>query len=370
MSIRTLTTRELNRATLARQMLLERAPLTIPEGVERLAGMQSQALSAPYIGLWTRLQTFDRAEMTRLIRERTLVKATLMRATLHLFTAADYLRFRSTIQPALDVSLTAVTGNRDKSGFDPAVVLEEGRAFLAETPRTFADITAQFSARYPTADIGSIRYMLRTQIPLVVVPDGGAWAYPGNPKFTLAETWLAQPIPQAPALRELVLRYLAAFGPATVSDAQTWSGLSKLKEVFEALRLELVTYKEEGGRAEYFDLPNQAIPDADTPAPVRFLPEFDNLLLSHAKRTRIISDQYRDRIFGSGNLRISATILVDGFVAGLWTVESAKKTAALVIAPFVPLAPADRDALTEEGERLIRMIDPEAKTHEVRWKDV
>ncbi len=368
MTIRTLTIRELNRATLARQMLLDRAPLTIPEGVERLAGMQSQALSAPYIGLWTRLPSFDRAEMTRLIRERTLVKATLMRGTLHLVTAADYLRFRSILQPVLDSGLAAINKNRDTSGFDPAVVLEEGRAFLAETPRSFADITAHFSARYPTADIGSIRYMLRTQIPLVVVPEGGAWAYPGNPKFTLAETWLDQPIPQIDTLRELVFRYLAAFGPATISDMQTWSGFSKLKDLFEALRPELVTYKEEGGRAEYFDLPDQSIPDADTPAPLRFLPEFDNLLLSHAKRTRIINDQYRDRIFGSGNLRISATILVDGFVAGLWTVESAKKAAALVIDPFAPLAPADREALTEEGERLIRMIDPEAKTHEVRWK--
>ncbi len=369
MPIRTLTIRELNRATLARQLLLERAPLTIPQAVEHIAGMQSQALSAPYIGLWTRLQPFDRAEMTRLIRERVLVKATLMRGTLHLVTAADYRRFRSTIQPALDVSLASITKNRDKGGFDPAMVLEEGRAFLAETPRSFADITAHFSARYPTADIGSIRYMLRTQIPLVVVSDGAAWAYPGNPKFTLAETWLDQPIPPTDALRELVLRYLAAFGPATVSDIQTWSGLGKLKDTVEALRSDLVVFKEEGGRGEFFDLHDAPRPEADTPAPVRFLPEFDNLLLSHAKRTRIISEEYRNRIFGTGNLRVAATILVDGFVAGLWTVESAKKAAALVIAPFAPLPKAAQDALTEEGERLIRMIDPEAKMHEVRWKD-
>ncbi len=369
MTIRTLTIRELNRATLARQMLLERAPLTISQAVEHIAGMQSQALSAPYIGLWTRLHSFDRAEMTRLIRERALVKATLIRGTLHLVTAADYLRFRSTIQPVLDLGLAAITKNRDKGGFDPAVVLEEGRAFLAETPRSFADITAHFSARYPTADMGSIRYMLRTQIPLVVVPDGGVWAYPGNPKFTLAETWFDQPVPQADARRELVFRYLAGFGPATVSDMQTWSGFSKLKETFEALRSDLVVFKEEGGRGEYFDLPDAPRPEADIPAPVRFLPEFDNLLLSHAKRTRIISDQHRNRIFGTGNLRVAATILVDGMVAGIWTVESAKKAAALVIAPFAPLSAAAQSALTEEGERLIRMIDPEAKMHEVRWKD-
>lgn len=363
---RTLTLRELNRTTLARQLLLDRAPLTLPAGIEHLGGLQSQALSAPYIGMWTRLRDFNRAEMTRLIHERVLVKATLMRGTLHLFTAADYTRFRANLQPALDSAFHAITKNRDK-GFEIETVVAEGRDFLAETPRSFADITAHFSARYPNADIGSIRYLLRTQIPLVQVPAHSPWSYPGNAKFTLAEPWIGQPISRVDAFRELAFRYLAAFGPATVSDLQTWSGLPKLKEAVEALKPDLVVYHEDGGRGELLDLPGKPILDADTPAPPRFLPEFDNLLLSHAKRTRIINDEHRNRVFGSGNLRVAATILVDGFVAGLWRVETVKKTAALVIEPFAPIPAADQAALTEEGERLIRMIEPEAKDHAVRW---
>jgi len=366
MTIRTLTLREINRSTLTRQLLLDRAMLTLPEVLEHLVGMQAQSSSAPYVGLWTRVRGFKREDMSDLIRERVIVKATLMRGTLHAFTAADYLRFRHTLQSVLDNALESITKARDKQ-FDPDTVLAEGREFLSQEPRSFAEITKHFTERYPNADIGSIRYMLRTQIPLVQVPNDSIWSYPGNPKFTLAETWFGTPIPEQDALPDLIRRYLAAFGPATVKDIETWSGLRGLKETLEAMKPDLVVYKEEGGRTELLDLPNMPFPPGDMPMPPRFLPEFDNLLLSHQKRTRVLADEHRSRVYMSGNLRVANTILVDGFVAGVWKIGTVKKAAALVIEPFAPISKADRDTLTEEGEQLVRMVEEGAKSYEVRW---
>jgi len=216
----------------------------------------------------------------------------------------------------------------------------------------------------PGGDVGAMRYTVRTHLPLVQVPINSGWSYPGNPKFTLAETWLGQKIPTEDHLPTLALRYLAAFGPARVTDMQMWSGLPKLKGLFEELRPKLVTYRDEQG-VELFDLPDMPIPDADTPAPERFLPEFDNLLLSHSNRTRVIADEYRPKVYLPG-LRVAATILVDGFVRGAWKVEKKKNAAALIITPFAPLTKQNRDALTEEGERLVRFLESSAKTYEVR----
>lgn len=359
-----LTLRDLNRATLARQMLLERAAIPVPAAVERLAGLQAQLPVSPYVALWTRLRDFCRADLADRIEDRSIVKATLMRTTLHLFTAADYLRLHGTIQPVLEHGVASISRRRD-AGVDYDRVLAAAEPFMAEQPHTFAELSAMLENLMPDNDVGAMRYAVRMRLPMVQVPVRSGWSYPGNPKFTLAEAWLGQPIPAGEPVRTLVFRYLAAFGPASVADFQTWSGMSGMKATFEQLRPDLRTYRDEKGR-ELFDLPDLPLPDAGTPAPVRFLPEFDNLLLAHDKRTRVVSDDYRVRVFLTG-LRIAATILVDGFVRGVWKIEKSKGAAVLVIEALEPLTQPDREALADEGERLVRFVESGAKTFGVRF---
>jgi len=363
MADRILKLRELNRATLARQMLLEREILPIHAAIERLVGLQAQLASAPYVGLWTRLRDFRREGLAGEIENRKVVKATLMRATLHLCTAEDYLRFRTTLQPVLIGAASAIAKGRD-ADVDLDKVLKAARKFIGEKPRTFAEISEMLTKLLPGADVGVMRYSVRTRIPLVQVPIAGGWSYSNKPEFTLAEEWIGRKTAPKDDLAELIKRYLAAFGPATVTDAQTWLG-SKLKDTFEKLRPELQTYRGEG-RSELFDLPGVSLPTEDTPAPARFLPEYDNLLLSHSNRTRVIADEHRPKVYLPG-LRVAATILVDGFVRGAWKVEKTKTAATLVIEPFDKLTKKDRDALIEEGERLVRFVEANAKSFEVRF---
>jgi hypothetical protein len=328
--------------------------------------MQAQLASAPYVGLWTRLKNFQRDDLTRRLHDHTVVKATMMRATLHLVTAADYQRLRPTLRPALAGASESIISRRGVE-LDVPTILATARQFIGEQPRTFAEITALFEGLMPGTDIGSIRYTVRTHLPLVQVPVQAGWGYPGNPQFALADAWLGEEISEAEDFRLLVMRYLAAFGPARVTDIQTWSGLGKLKSGVDALKSELVTYKDEQG-VELLDLPEMPIPDGDTPAPERFLPEFDNLLLSHSNRTRIVADAYRKGVYLPG-LRVAATFTVDGFVRGAWKVERKKKDAALVLTPFDAISEASRATLSEEGERLIRFVEPDAASYAVRFSE-
>ena len=362
-----LTLRELNRATLARQLLLERAAIPVPDAVERLVGMQAQLAVAPYVGLWTRLRDFQRDDLSRLIEGHNVIKATLMRATLHLATAEDYPWLRTTLQPVMTYAAEAIAKQRATGDIDVPALVAMARAYIAEQPRTFEEISAMLAERMPGRDIGALRYTVRTHLPLVQVPITSGWSYPGKPAFALAESWLGRPISADANLPQLVSRYLAAFGPATVQDLQTWSGMQKLKDALAEIKANLRTYRDERGR-ELFDLPDMPLPAADTPARVRFLPEYDNLLLAHQNRTRVIPDKYHAHVFLAG-LRVRATILVDGFVSGGWKIEKAKDTATLVIEPFEPLTQTDRDALAEEGERLVRFVEGNAKAFEVRFAD-
>jgi Winged helix DNA-binding domain len=362
MADQTRTLRALNRATLARQMLLAREALPVGAAVERLAGMQAQLASAPFVGLWTRLRDFAREDLARAIEARTVVKATMMRATLHLCTAADYLRFRTTLAPVLNGAGESIRKQRGGT-FDQERLLAAAREFIREAPRTFAEISAMAAALMPGEDPGALRYTVRTQIPLVQVPISGGWSYSSKPAFTLAESWIGRSVSPEDNLPELVRRYLAAFGPASVTDAQTWLGM-KLKDVFETLRPELESMRDET-RRELFDLPGAPRPDADAPAPARFLPEFDSLLLAHNNRRRIVADEHRARVYLPA-LRVAAVVLVDGFVGGVWKVEKTKTAATLAIEPFGKLAKPDRATLTEEGERLVRFVEPNAKTFAVQ----
>ncbi len=365
MADRILTLRDLNRATLARQMLLERSTITPTEAIERLVGMQAQLASAPYIGLWTRLKDFQRSDLASAIENREVVKATLMRATLHLVSAADYLRFRTAMKPVLEGAAESIAKNR--TPIDKERVLKIAHDFIAEKPRTFAEISAMLSAEMPDSDVGAMRYTVRTHIPMVQVPISTGWSYPGTPAFTLVDEWLGKPISQEDHTRKLVLRYLSAFGPATIADVQTWSflKLADLKVIFESLRPELNVYRDEK-KKELFDVKDAPVPDGDASAPIRFLPEYDNLLLSHKSRTRILADEHRKKVYLPA-LRVAATILVDGFVGGIWKVEKAKGVATLLIEPLVPLTKSQREEMSAEAEQLIRFVEADAKSYVVKW---
>ncbi len=249
-------------------------------------------------------------------------------------------------------------------GVDREAVVSAARTLLEERPLTFQALGALLAERFPHPDPDALAQLARTLLPLVQVPPRGVWGRGGLAMHTTVEAWLGRPLDAEPSLDEMVLRYLAGFGPATVNDAQAWSGLTRLRETFERLRPRLFTFRGEGG-AELFDLPDAPRPDADTPAPPRFLADYDNLILSHADRTRVISDEHRRRIF-TGNGLLS-TYLVDGVVAGSYRIEREKRAATLRVQPLVPLAAADRDALAEEGARLLAFVAEDAESREVRF---
>jgi Winged helix DNA-binding domain len=358
--------RQLNRATLERQMLLRRRNLSAVEAIEHLVGMQAQAPAPPYVGLWTRLKDFHPDELARLILERRAVRIALMRNTVHLVSARDCLALRPLMQPVFDRTLYSTRANRAHlEGVDIEALVAAGRALLEEEPRTAKELGELLRGQWPERDPASLARAIRHLLPLVQVPPRGLWGKSGPAAHTTAEAWLGRPLDPAPSLEETILRYLGAFGPATVKDVQTWSGLTRLGEVIERLRGHLRVFSDESGK-ELFDLPDAPMPDPDTPAPPRFLPEFDNLILSHADRTRVIAEEYRKAI-ASKNGMVPATVLVDGFVRGTWKTERSRGKATLEIKPFEPLTKADRDALVEEGERLIRFTD--AEPYEIRFAE-
>lgn len=358
-----LTGRALNRALLDRQMLLRRAAVSVDEALERLVGMQAQAPNPPYLGLWSRLDGFRLEDLAERIRDRRAVRIALMRSTLFLVTARDALALRPVLAAELERWGLNVFG-KQVAGMDLAELAAAGRALVEETPRTFQELGPLLAERWPDADRAALGNLVRNLVPLVQVPPRGIWGEGGPAAHTTAQAWLGRPLDAETDPDEMVMRYFAAFGPATVRDAQHWCGLKRLKEVVDRLRPRLRSFRSEAG-AELFDLPDAPRPDADTPVPVRFLPEFDNVLLSHAERTRIISEPDRKRVFTINGI-IRATFLVDGFVRGMWKIEREGGAATLVIHPFARLARADRAALEEEGGRLLRFAAADAARWDVR----
>src|SRR5215208_1207157 len=359
--------RTLNRALLERQMLLRRQKLSAFDAIERLVGMQAQVPQAPYIGLWTRLEAFEPDELAGLISARRAVRSSLMRATIHLVTNRDFLALRPVVQPVLerDVYRNATYGKDHLTGLDADAVLAAGQALLEEQPRTAAELRRWLGPRWPERDPAALAYAVRGLLPLVHVPPRGVWGHSGPVALTTAEAWLGRSVASNRGPDEAILRYLAAFGPATMADARTWSGLSRLREVFERLRARLVTFRDDSGR-ELYDVPGAPLPDPETPVPPRFLPEFDNVLLSHADRTRLISGEHRRALIKDPMMR---GVLLDGFVCGTWKKERTRGKATLIIEPFEPLATQDRDSLAEEGERLIRFAGKGAVAFEVRFAE-
>lgn len=364
MSEATLSLKALNRATLARQMLLRRTDVSSKQAIKQLVGLQAQAPMSPYVGLWSRVEGFQRNGLAQLLETGEVIKATTMRATLHLITSADYAYFRETLQPVLTASWHSIT-KRKAQDLDMGRILSLAKPYFQESPRSFEELSQFLSNAFPDLDVGALRYTVRMHLPMVQVPVSEGWSYPAKPKFALATDWVHEPFNTKYDLNTLIYRYLAAFGPATIMDMQTWLGMSKLKPYFEALRSQLLSFRDEN-RRELFDLPNAPRPDMEIEAPIRFLPEYDNLLLSHQLRTRVIPEVYRPKVFLEA-LRVRATFLIDGFVQGAWKLETQQKEAVLVLEPFVSLSHLEKERLAEEALKLLHFLMPEAKAYHLKF---
>jgi hypothetical protein len=361
--IPSLTQRHLNRALLARQHLLSRAALPVDRLVEQLAGVNAQDPQQPYITLWSRLQGFQREQLDGALLQRRLVKGMLMRSTLHMVSTRDFLRIRQTVQPALTRAFRSFF--KEQAGrlqVDP--LLDAARAFASEQPRTLPEIRDHLLTMAPGEEPACLTFLVRTHLPLVQLPPNGTWGKYGTPAWSTPESWLGRPVDTdtSKGKRRLVLRYLRAFGPATEADLTAWAGFS-LSEAVAELEPYLVKFRGPNERI-LLDLPGMPLPDCDVPAPPRFLPVWDNLLLSHKDRTRVLPEEYRSQVILSGG-RVQPTFLVDGFVAGLWRWEQTGGRAQLTLEAFSPLPAEAAERLKAEGLSLLRFLAEEAEHYEV-----
>jgi hypothetical protein len=383
--------RAVNRALLARQLLLDRPRLPtagpdraarVIQTIEHLVGLQAQAPFPPYYGLHSRLDGFRPEDLAALITDRRVVRIALMRGTIHLVSARDCLPLRRLLQPVIERGMRGAFG-KQLAGVDPDALAAAGRSLVEAEPMTFSQLGQELAARWPDHPPAALAQGVRAFVPLVQVPPRAVWGQAGQSLHTSAEHWLAHRRPAAgpdspgrPATRaelaQLVTRYLGAFGPATVRDVQAWSGLTGLKEVLEQLRPALVTFRDEQG-AELFDLPTAPRPGGEVPAPVRLVAEFDNLVLSHAERSRVIGAEATKRLYTINGV-IPGAVLIGGFVAGMWRLARSRDAATLTIELFGPARQRDteerdgkeRDALTAEAERVLAFGAPGA-AHEVRF---
>ncbi|GGW25834.1 hypothetical protein GCM10010381_07220 [Streptomyces xantholiticus] len=359
-----LDTRALNRATLARQLLLRRVPraqMPVAGAVAHLVGLQAQNVKPPYYALAARLEDFAPDELSALMDTRAVGRIVTMRSTIHTHTAEDCMRLRPLVQAARDRELAQF--RRGLAGVDLGRLAFVARELVEEKPRTMKELREALLAHWPDADPFALSVAARCSLPLVQVTPRGLWGRSGQVRLTTAERWFGRPSEPVPAADDTALRYLAAFGPASVKDFQTWSGLTRTREVFERLRSELAVFRDERG-VELFDLPDAPRPAADVPAPARLLPEFDNLLLSHADRSRVVSAEHR-ALMWRGN-QAYCTFLLDGFLAGIWRLEETTATATLTLQPFGSPGRAQRDELAEEAGRTLARMRPEL-AHTVRF---
>jgi hypothetical protein len=341
----TLDERTLNRALLARQLLLERRSMSAYGAIEHLVGMQAQAPLAPYVGLWSRLAGFVPDELARLLIDRRAVRISLMRGTIHLVTDRDALALRPLIQPVLD----RYHGRAARSS-DVEPALAYARELVESEPRTRAEVRAVFEQRWPSSDADTLAMIAHVVLPLVQTTPRGVWGRNGPATLTTIESWLGRPLPATGALDRLITRYLAAFGPASVADIQTWSGLTRLREVVDRMRESLRVFRTEDG-VELYDLPDAPRPDRDVEAPPRFLPEYDNALLSHKDRRRLIPGGRRVPLPAGPGAAVG-TVLIGGRFEATWRLDGS----ALIVESFAPLSRPDAGAIEAEGRALLQFV--------------
>ncbi len=334
--------------------MLSRSSVPVIDAVEHLVGLQAQVPANPYVGLWSRLDRFDPEELSRLMEERQVVRSVVLRGTIHLVTVRDALLLRPLEQPVLDAELAR---HRDHAphlvGVDLRPVLAFARNLLAVQPLDGTRLRAALAEEFPDLDAAALAYACRNHLTLVQVPPRGLWRRSGQVTTTTIEAWTGRELDPDPSIDAVVLRYLASFGPATVADVATWSRLGALGEVLERLRHRLRVFRDERGR-ELFDLPDAPRPDPTVAAPPRFLPEYDNVLLSHADRRRFVSEEDRRRL-SAGTRAVQGSVLVDGMLAATWRIDGST----LVVDHLHPLPTRTADRVAAEGRRLMRLLHPD-----------
>ena len=357
--------RALNRALLARQLLLERRRMSASGALEHLVGMQAQAPNLPYVGLWSRLAGFDTGELSRLVESRLAVRISLHRNTIHLVTARDAFALKPLFMRLGERGF--MHGSPWGRGFrdgELAPIAQAGAEIMAEKPRTIAELAKLLGRRFPKHDPLAMAYGVRYMVALVFTPPRGVWRGRGAVTLTTFEAWLGRPPGPALAEEELVLRYLAAFGPASAADFRAWSGIA-VRAAFERLRPRLRTFRDSEGR-ELFDLPRAPRPRADTTVPVRLLPDYDNILLGHADRTRILPPGRHLGLFSSNGI-MKGSVLVDGFVRAAWIPSSSAGTTTIVVTPFEkPIDKRTAQDVSAEAIRLLDLLAP-GERHDVRF---
>jgi hypothetical protein len=335
---RVLTERELNRALLARQLLLKRARLSIPKALERIGGLQAQYAPSMYVGLWSRLAKFQRDTLTRALERRSVVQATMMRATIHLVSRADFWPLLTAIRDERLMWWERVHPASDPREMRAAA--KRLRRFLVAGPRRRKEVE-ELLGRQVALGIGAY-------VDLVRAPPSGTWEQRRADLYALAEDWVPCPrIERDQALDHLIRQYLTAFGPAAKNDIADWAMLPVSAIDRRLERIQLRRFRDEAGK-ELLDLPRAPIPDADTPAPPRFLPVWDATLLVHARRTGILPEEHRPLVFNVKTPQSVNTFLVDGRVAGTWRHEAGR----VKLDPFEPVPRRVRRELDEEATRL------------------
>ena len=319
--------------------------------IEHLVGMQAQEPRDPYVGLWSRIDGFRPEELETLIAGREAVRMGLMRGTIHLFTARDALVLRPALASVPDrMFRSASPFGRRLGDANVAEIVEAGRALVEEEPRTRSQLRALLGERWPDRDAEAMAAAVGYLLPLVQIPPRGLWSLSGPRDPDHVEAWLGRPLGAGSSPDRAVLRYLAAFGPASTKDVAAWSGLTGVREILERLRGELRTFRDENG-VELVDVPDAPLPDPDTPAPVRFLPEYDNVFLSHADRSRI-GDPADRPLLGFGDGRFFRHVLVGGFIRAVWRFEKGT----VLVKPARRLSKKDTAAVEAEGRRLVDFL--------------
>ncbi len=361
-SERVLSTRDLNRALLARQLLLDRSRLPLTRVLEQVAGLQTQYAPSGYIGLWSRLAAFKLDDLTRALERRRAVQATLMRSTIHMVSARDFWLFANGLRRSRE-EWWHRTHRKRLGDIDMAAVAESVREALGDGVR-HRDELIEICRLFRPDDGTAVWNGLALE--LVRVPPSGTWERRRADLYASAESWLGPSIGDEKTGLELLLRrYLGGFGPAPLADAANWAGVQTgtLRPVAERMRLRI--FQDEQGK-ELLDLPRAPLPGGNAPAPPRFLPTWDATLLVHARRTQILPERFRPLVFDVRTPHSLPTFLVDGAVAGSWRVETSARKATLVLEPLERLRPGDRAALRTEAEGLVRLVEPAATSHAVR----